>query len=183
MRVFQMAVALLLAACGAGTNAATLNAKPGLWESTSTSKMEGGASPRASDSRLAPDQRARAEQAMALRGDARPSVSVAQQCVSPEMLQKWETFARGEGGNECQRKVIDQSARHVKMTVSCGSGKSIGEMEMTALADDRITGKMAMTMRTDAGERKLSVGLESRWLGADCGKLKPGERRPISSSR
>ncbi len=183
MRLAQITLVLLLAYCAAGSQAAMLKAKPGLWESTTTSKMEGSASPPPDLSKLPPEQRARAEQAMALRAGAGPTTSVAQQCLSPEMLQKWETFAKGEQSDECQSKVIDQSDRHVKMSVSCGSAKSVGEMEMTALSSDRVTGKMAMVMRTDAGERKLNVGFESRWLGADCGKLKPGERRPISSSR
>ena len=183
MRVFPIVVAVLMTVCGAGAHAATLDAKPGLWETTSTSKVEGGASPRASDlSKLAPDQRARAAQAMAQRGDARPAVSVTQQCVSPDMLQKWETFAKGGPSSECQRKVIDQSDRHVKMTVTCAGGKSVGEMEMTALASDRITGKVATRIRTDTSERKVDISFESRWLAADCGKLKPGEGRPISAA-
>ena len=68
-----------------------------------------------------------------------------------------------------------------KMSVSCASGRSVGEMEMTVVSNDRVTGKMALVMRTEAGAQKLNATLESRWLGADCGKLKPGERRPISS--
>jgi hypothetical protein len=183
MQILPIVVAVLVSVCGPGAHAATLNAKAGLWETTSTSKIEGAASTRAPDlSKLAPDQRARAAQAMASRGDGRPAVSVTQQCVSPDMLQKWETFAKGEATRECQRKLIDQSDRHVKMTVSCASGKSVGEMEISVLANDRITGKMGMLMRTDTGERKVDVSFESRWLGADCGKLKPGEGRPISAS-
>jgi hypothetical protein len=180
MRLVHITFALLLACCTAGSQAAAVNAKPGLWESTATAKMEGGVSPRVPDmSKLPKDQRARVEQSMAAREAPRPTIFVAQQCVSTEMLQKWETFAKGE--DDCLRKVIDQSERHVKMSVSCASGRSVGEMEMTVVSNDRVTGKMALVMRSEAGAQKLNATLESRWLGADCGKLKPGERRPISS--
>src|SRR6266567_805079 len=179
--IAQLALAVQLLALAGPSEAAMLDAKPGLWESITTTQIEGGVMPQIPDvSKLTADQRARVEQSMGMRAGARPTTSVARQCVTPEMLEKWETFAKSERGDQCQRSVIDQSSRHVKMNVSCSNGKSTGDMELTATSSDRVTGKMAMVVRTDGGNRKMNVSFESRWLGADCGNLKAGERRAIS---
>jgi hypothetical protein len=181
MMVAQIVLALQLLLSASLSEAAMLDAKPGLWESTTTTQVEGGVMPQIPDvSKLTPEQRARVEKSVGMRAGGRPSVSTVRQCVTAQMLEKWDTFAKSERGDECQRSVLDQSSRHVKMSLSCGNGKSTGDMELTLSGSDRVSGKMAMVMRTDSGNRKINASFDSRWLGADCGNLKPGERRAVS---
>ena len=60
MMIAKLALAVPLLALAGLSQAAMLDAKPGLWESTTTTQIEGGVSPQIPDvSKLTADQRAR----------------------------------------------------------------------------------------------------------------------------
>jgi hypothetical protein len=48
-------------------------------------------------------------------------------------------------------------------------------MDFTAAGTDRVIGKMTLLIRTDRGDNKLNMEMNSRWMSSDCGGLKPGE--------
>jgi hypothetical protein len=72
-----------------------------------------------------------------------------------------------------------QTAQHVRLALVCSGGKSTGEMDFTASGTDRVIGKMTLLMRSDRGDNKLNMELNSRWVSSDCGGLKPGERQQL----
>jgi hypothetical protein len=168
-------VPVLLAGLAA---AAMPNAKPGLWESVTTTTMEQGLPPdMAGLAKMPAEQRRKLEQAMSSKG-AKPTTTSARQCVTPEMIERGDAFASG-GDSSCRRTVIDQSPQRVRLTLVCGDGRSTGEAEFTAAGPDHVTGKITMQTRTDRADIKLDMRVEARRISADCGALKPGERTRV----
>ena len=176
MRVTKMLFVVL----GAGTCivavAAPPNAKPGLWERTVTRQMEGApVAPVADRSKLTPEQRARVEQMMSMRGATAPTTSIVRYCVTPEAAQQWESFSREDGDDaKCERKVEDESARSLKVSLACAGGRQKGTVAFTAVDPDRIRGTITWVRQEESGERKTTVEMDSRWLASDCGGVKPG---------
>jgi uncharacterized protein DUF3617 len=170
-------------ACSAAGTAfcAAPGVKPGLWERTVTRQMDGApVSPVADLTKLPPEQRARIEQMMASRGSTTPSTSVVRYCVTPETVQSWETFAReGREDANCQRTVLDESSRGVKMSIVCAGGKQTGTVEFSAVSPDRVTGTVTTVQKDAGGERKVFVQVDSRWVASECGDVKPGQPSPV----
>ena len=46
-------------------------------------------------------------------------------------------------------------------------------MEFTATTPERMTGTIVMRSQGPSGERTTKIESASRWLGADCGEVKP----------
>jgi hypothetical protein len=126
-------------------------------------------------------RRAKVEQMMAASSDGKPRTSTHRSCVTPEMVQKWDHFTQDDPEKaRCERKVLEQSAGHFRMTSSCDGGKSTGTFEFTASSPESVTGHITMVTRTDSGERKMDIALKSRWLGANCGDLAPGKSARVT---
>ena len=173
------AVVLLIGIAGVAF-AAMPNAKPGLWESTSTAVFEAGLPPNLPNAAKMSDQeKAKMQQSLSPTG-GKPITTVARECMTPEMMEKWDAFTKGQAdASSCRRTVIEQTAQHVRVGLVCGGGKSTGEMDFTAAGTDRVVGKMTLLMRSDRGDTKLNMEMNSRWVSSDCGGLKPGERQQL----
>ena len=171
------------------------DAKPGLWESTTTIEMSGmPAIPQSAMPQLTPDQlakmppaaRQQMEAMMNGRGGA-PRSTTAKSCVTRESLAKAMAFGDANRAN-CTRKIVNSSSSKFEMHFDCEPDK----MKMTMVMDmtvERVdaehvkvsgtfkntgtgpgTGDTARTM-----ESKITVN--SKWLSSDCGDVKPaGEK-------
>jgi hypothetical protein len=181
MRFSTLVTPIVAACCASSALAASLDARPGLWERTATTQMEGTpVAPVADLSKLPPDRRAQIETMMAARTSTTPTASVLRQCVTPEMLKQWDAFSRGERDDSgCARTVIDQSARNIRIAMVCAGGKETGTADFSAASPDRVTGTITMVRQEERGERKVRIDIDTRWLGADCGNVKPGESQPV----
>ena len=167
----------------AGTvSAAMPNAKPGLWESASTTVLEVGLPPNVPNAaKMPPEERAKLERALAP-GGGKPITTSERMCMSKETLDPWDSYGTGQGAAaDCKRTVLQQTPQRLRMALVCGGGKSTGEAEFTAVGSDRVVGKIMMLNKSERGDSKLNVQTESRWVGADCGSLKPGEREALGS--
>jgi len=175
MRKWPLASAIMLLGL-AGIAAATMpNAKPGLWESITTTTIEQGLPPNMPGlAKMPAEQREKLQRSMSPQG-GKPTVNSVRQCVTPEMIERWDAFASGGSDSSCRRTVIDRSAQRVRLNLVCSDGKSTGEAEFSTAGPDRVVGKMKMLTRTDRGETKLDLRVEARWISSECGALKPGE--------
>ena len=174
MRAASLAVVFLGFAWPAA--AAMPNAKPGLWESITTTIIEQGPPPNLPGlAKMPPEERQKLQKSLSPQS-AKPTTSSMRQCVTQEMIERWDTFATGGSDANCRRTVVDQSSQRIRTTMVCGDGRSTGEAEFSAAGPDRIIGKMTMRTKTDRGETKLDLQVEARWISSDCGALKPGER-------
>jgi uncharacterized protein DUF3617 len=180
MRIATWAVVMFVIGAGAAL-AAPPNAKPGLWESTVTRQMEGAPVPPVADGgKLTPEQRARLEQMMALRGTTAPTTSVVRYCVTPDAAQRWESFAHDGGSDaKCERTVQDESAGSLRMSIACAGGERQGTVAFTATDANRIRGTIHWVQRQAGGDRKTTVEIDSRWLSADCGPVRPGAPQQV----
>jgi hypothetical protein len=171
-RALLAALALLIATVPAF--AAMPNARPGLWETSSTLTLES-PPPGIDQAKLSPKERERMAQAQPNAG--KPVTTRDRVCMTADMLDRWEGFAVG-GTGSCQRRVLERTPTRIRFTMACA--QSAGEGEFSAVGSDRVVGNARLTMRNSKGDAKADVKLESRWISADCGGLKPGERQLMS---
>jgi len=169
---------LLLPLIAAAGDFTPLGLKPGLWESTVVTKMSG--SPMANFSaeqrakmdaamaNMPPDQRAKMEAMMG--GTGRPTV--AKYCMTKEALSRAIDFGANDARRHCQYNVVSSSATKQQANIECASehGKFIGNMTFEALSPE--SGRVTMQMSQDGG-MKMEITVNSRYLGADCGDVKP----------
>jgi len=176
MRTATLGVVILACGHAGAALAAPPNAKPGLWESTVTRQMEGTpVAPVADSAKLTPEQRARLEQMMRLRGTTAPTTSIVRYCVTTEAAQRWESFVQESGTDpKCERSVQDESAASLKMSFVCAGGQQQGTAAFTATDANRIRGTISLVRRETGGDRKTTVDIDSRWVSGDCGAVKPG---------
>lgn len=173
-----------LAACAAAAlclPAAAQNLKPGLWEITS--KMQSGsgqmeAAMAKAQQQLAsmpPEQRKMMEEMMAKHGakmgaggpGGGMSVSI---CMTREMVERNELPAHQ--GN-CRTTSQPRTGNTMKMAFSCASPPSSGEGEVTFVSAEAYTQKMVINTTVQGKPEKLSMDGAGKWLGADCGSVKP----------
>ena len=175
MRASRIAIVVGAAGFAGAALGAAPDVKTGLWERTVTRQMEGApVAPMADSAKLTPEQRARLEQMMSLRGTTAPTTSIVRYCITPEAAQRWESFAEDSGADaKCERTVQDESAGALKMTLVCAGGQQ-GTAAFTAVDANRIRGTITWVRQESAGERKTTVAIDSRWVSADCGAVKPG---------
>jgi Protein of unknown function (DUF3617) len=181
MRIAKMGFAIAVAAATISALAAAPNARPGLWERTVIRQMEGAPPPPvATGTKLTPEQRARIEQMMTARGATAPTTSVVRYCITPEAAQRWDSFAQDNGGEgKCERTAQDESAGSLRMSLVCGGGKQQGTVTLTAAEPNRVRGTITWVRHDDGGDRKTTIEIDSRWLSADCGAVKPGAPQQV----
>lgn len=157
--------------------AAMPNAKPGLWETSSTIVMETAPPSSGRDSKMTADERVKMQRSLSPNG-GKPVISSDRMCMTADMLERWDAFASTSSAG-CQRNVVERTAQRVQFRMAC-SGGSTGTAEFSASGPDRIVGKMNMLMRNGSTASKVDIVLESRWISADCGGLRPGQRQVMS---
>lgn len=152
--------------------------KPGLWE---INQKVGGnpemdkamAEMQQQLASMPPAQRKQMEQMMAAQGvklGQGGGVSV-QVCVTPEMAAQQEVPVQKEG--DCTTKVQSRSGNTMKVAFSCKNPPSSGEGTYVFRGDTGYD--MKMLVKTTEGGKPVTTTMEGtgRWLGADCGKVKP----------
>jgi hypothetical protein len=181
VRMFLAAGAVVLlpmASLSFADDVIKFDVKPGLWETTSTSQMEGlnmPAAPQIPPEKLAqmpPAQRAQVEAMLKNRPGA-PRTSTNRSCQTKESL------SRGMGLNNqpnCTQQVVSSSSSKLQVHVECssqGGGKSVGDLII-----DRIDGehaKGAMDMKIASGDKNMTMKMtfDTKFISTDCGDVKP----------
>lgn len=184
-----IAAALAALACSAG--AQTL--KPGLWEVTNQMQTGSGhAGPDMSQMQqqmagMPPEQRRMMEEMMAKQG-VRPapagpnargaagghgrgaggmSVKV---CLTPEMVQKNELPAQQ---GDCQTTQQSRSGNTMKMAFACTNPPSTGEGQVIFKSPEAYSMKMVVSSQVQGKAEKMHMDGAGKWLGPDCGNVKP----------
>lgn len=143
--------------------AQSFDVKTGLWENTITMDM-GGAMPQMDLSGLPPAQRAQMEAMM-----KKSQHQVRQSCVTAEQLQRGMPASE----KDCTYTYTARSASKVAGTVACKSaqGTSRGDFVFEAKSRELSSGTMNIVAAGAPGPSKMTFS--SRWLGSDCGSVKP----------
>ena len=134
--------------------------KPGLWQTTTSVQTAGGLPMSEADlAQLPPEKRAQFEAAMkaAMAESAQPHTFVA--CMTAEQLRRQLAF-NFQDNPGCK---------------TCGgASQRTTTARFQATSPEEITGETQITM-IKAERRLTSRGsIHSKWLGSDCGHVKPG---------
>lgn len=172
------------------------DAKPGLWESTTTIEISG-MPPMPAMPQLTPDQLAKIPEAqrkqveamMAARGGGgSPRITTAKSCVTKESLAKAMAFANDNNQANCTRKIVSSSSSKLELHMECQPDKTnmtmVGDMTVERMDAEHVKGigtfkNTGTSPATGNAPRTMEskIMFSTRWLSADCGDVKPpGEK-------
>ena len=172
MRCFRLAsLGLLLSCHGLCVQAQSAPPiKPGLWEVQSERLVNGqpmhDMAQRMKD--MPPEARARMEAAMKARGGPSGGLKI---CHTKESLDqgRWQ-----EAQTRCKTDFGTRSGSVWKWHSSCGeptASETDGEVTFTSPESYAVKTSTTMTMKGQA--RSTQMTMTARWLGSDCGTVKP----------
>jgi uncharacterized protein DUF3617 len=160
---------LTAAASRAADNPTPLNAKPGLWEVTSTSERSG-MPPIPADAlaKLPPEQRARIE--AQLKGTA--TTTTKQSCFTQEDVGKgfgWNNPATG-----CKQTIVSSTGSKLEAKWECeGAQKGSGTMKIEAPDSSHVNSVIDISMGANGHVMNMHVTTSAKWLANSCGDVKP----------
>jgi hypothetical protein len=154
-----------------------LKIKPGLWEMTIDHQSQGRPPiPQEVLDKMPPEQRARFEATMKKHQDAGPKHDAYKECITQKDLDR-PMFGKEQEEN-CTHEIVKATATHMEMKFQCteeGQTRS-GTTSYDAPDSEHVSG--ATVVHAAAGERAMTVNVHfaGKWLGADCGDVKPHTR-------
>jgi hypothetical protein len=174
--------------------AAVLGLKPGLWETHVTKQVVDGKDMTATINgaaaqlqkmmaNLSPDQRAKMEAMMKEHGAAMASGDGAiRMCVSPEMANRDTAWVDPKG--HCQPVKLIRSGNQASFEINCAeNGNTTTGKGLSTMSGDVVTSQVDMTSHGADGQTHVAhTETEMKFLGADCGALKPPATVPSASS-
>lgn len=181
-RTAALAIATLLVTAVTALPAAAQTMKPGLWEIQN--KMGGsgdqGAKMAAAQAQMQqqmasmpPEQRKMVQDMMAKQGvNMAPGGGggmAVRICVTKEMAARNEAPAQNQG--DCKRETMQRSGNTTKFKFTCANPPSSGEGTVTINNPESYTMNMKMTGGRQPGT--MTMDAQGKWLGSDCGSVKP----------
>lgn len=153
----------------------TPNVKPGLWQTTASVQTAGRLPMSEADlAQLPANTRAQYEAAMksAMADAERPHTFTS--CLTVEQLRKELSF-NFQNNPACKRTVVASSSSRWEMHEECvGEAKRTTIARFRAVNSEEIRGETQITM-TKADRTITSKGnVYSKWLGSNCGAVRPG---------
>lgn len=155
--------------------------KPGLWEVKSQREMDGKSAPDpvAMMKNLPPEVRQRMEATMKQRGvDISGNGGAIKMCMDKNSLDK----GRWQGAQgSCKTDIKTRSADRWTWHAVCSEPPSESDGEAVFKDPENYTVKTTTSLNIMGQPRKTTMAIDAKWLGADCGDLKP-VRPPSSAS-
>ena len=176
MRRSSAFIALLLASAGAF---AQPKLAPGLWEHSFQMKG-GGAEMDAAMAKMQkemaampPEQRKMVEEMMAGRGvkiGSNGTSTTVQVCMTKEQVARDQVPMDGR----CTQQNVQRSGNTMRFKFACtGEHPTSGEGEYTFADDKSYSGRSTIDTTVDGKPQRMEVQNSGKWLGADCGSVKP----------
>ena len=155
--------------------------KPGVWEitnkmQTGSGQMENAmAQMQQQMANMPPDQRKAMEEMMAKQGvkmgAGGPGGGISVKiCMTKEMAERNEVPTQK---GDCKTTSQARSGNTMKMAFVCTNPPSSGEGQVTFASSEAYTMKMAVNTQVNGKPEKITMDGAGKWLGADCGDLKP----------
>jgi hypothetical protein len=162
-------------ALATGAVAATLDVKPGLWEITTQGEASGMPPiPPQVLAQMSPQQR---QQMMAAMRGKMNQPSVSRSCVTQKMLDRGMSFDRPPN-DQCTQTVTGSTSRSLDVKVICTGEqqqKTTGTMHMDATSRESFAGAFNMVSTDGTNTMTMKRTVQGKWLGSDCGNVKPHE--------
>ena len=174
-KILLLTAALALNASGA---ARAQTQAPGLWEHSFKMKSASGemekaqAQMQAQLDAMPPAQRQQMEAMMKSRGVAMGAQgTTAKFCLTKEQAAK-PPEARLTG--DCKPTDIKRSGNTMTYRFACTSPQQlVGEGQLTHVSDKAYTGSANVTTQVKGQAQQMTMDMSGKWLGADCGDIKP----------
>ena len=125
--------------------------------------------------RLTREQRARLEATM--QQSMGPRHGVTKHCVTQADLDKGFEGMSDMGRGQCTRTVTERSATVRAGIFTCtGAEPSSGSYRFEATSAEAVIGRWNATIGDGGKSMNMKAAIQGKWLGADCGDVKPRER-------
>jgi len=170
--------ALLACTLAAALPASAQDIKPGLWEvnnKVSSSSPQAQAAISEVQRHLAsmsPEQRQSMQQMLERNGvqlDIGAGGALqSRMCMTREMIERRE-FPVQQGN--CTQNVTPIADKRLKVAFSCTKPRASGEGEMTV--ESPTSYRARMRIRSDERNETVDMDVNGRWVGADCGSVRP----------
>ena len=179
----RLIVATTFAVVASSPCAQTMGMKAGLWEMRTLKQVMDGKDMQAQMSaaqaqmqqamaNMPPEQRKQMEATMARQGAAMSGGGAHRICISPEMAARDKPMVDPEG--MCEPTKMSRSGNKTSYEFNCKSdGRSMVGKGDSTFAGDTITSRMDMTTSDATGKHTMQTESQMKYLGPDCGKLKP----------
>jgi hypothetical protein len=164
--------------------ASAQNVKPGLWEvsnkmTTASGQLEKAmAEMQKQMAGMPPEQRKMMEDMLSKQGVAVAAGAggaggnlVAKMCLTKDMIAQNQMPIQQLG--DCTSTRGAMAGKTMKMSFTCTKPPSSGEGEITFNSDTSYSMKMKMNSSASGKPETMNVDATGRWLGADCGSIKP----------
>ena len=156
--------------------------KPGLWEISQKPELSADQQAKMAEAQKAmanmpPEQKAMMESMMAKQGVAMNIGSggiTIKSCLSKEQAER-NTPPVTDAKSRCTHDV-KRSGNVIRTHFSCADPAAEGDSEVT-LTGDGFTSKTRITHQRKGKAETISMTGDARWLGSDCGGLKPAEAK------
>ena len=178
MGTTHLVLAALAAAAASTAGAQTL--KPGLWQITHRIEGAGADTSQAmADMRnrmeaMPPEQRKSAQDMLARQGvqmgSGSPGGMTLNVCMTPEMVRRDELPSQR---GDCNSTARARSGNVMRFAFACTNPPSKGEGEVTFMSPEAYLSKVTVTTTVQGQPRQMTSESSGKWLGADCGKVKP----------
>lgn len=175
--IFVAIAALYPFASWAADEFKPLDVKTGLWENTVTNQMSGQLPiPEDALARLTPEQRAKLEEAMKARSSRGPQTTTRKSCVTKDQLNKAMTFDQDKRNN-CKSTLVRSSSSEQDIRMECNESgvQANATVHIQALSSENVKGTVQVTASGGGNKMNSQSSFSAKWLGSDCGNVKPGE--------
>ncbi|HUA59496.1 MAG TPA: DUF3617 domain-containing protein [Verrucomicrobiae bacterium] len=165
-------VAILLPAA---SWAQAFDAKPGLWETTSSTTIGGGAVqiPPEKLAQLPPEQRKMIESM----SQGRTTTNTSKVCLTKESLEKGFTPGQMTGSSNCTQKMTTMTSSKIVVHMECTAQGMIpaasGDVTIERIDSEHAKGTIAIS--SASGRGGMNSTFTTKYIGADCGDVKPTE--------
>lgn len=171
-------IAGLLSAALLPLPATAQTSEPGLWEhritmTSGSGRMEGAMAQMQQElAKMPPEQRKMMEQMMASQGMGMGGgANTVRLCLSKEQAARDEMPT---GDDKCRQTSLTRSGNTVRFAFVCdGKPPTKGEGSYTFQGSKAYSGRTVIDTVVDGKPERIESQVQGRWLGADCGALKP----------
>lgn len=182
MPVPHTALAVFTSALFIALPCSAQNMKPGLWEINNKMQSSNGQLEQAMAmvheqmANMTPQQRKSMEDMMSKNGMQMPTVGAGgsmsvKMCMTREMAAS-NKMPMQEVGN-CTHKRSAVVGNTMKVSFSCSKPDANGDGQVTFNSDKDYSMKMRVTTSASGQPETMNMNATGRWLGADCGDIKP----------
>jgi hypothetical protein len=182
MKARRIAISFATAAvCAmAAQPALAQNFKAGLWETNNkmgngTGKLQAAmAMVQQQMAGMSPEQRGKIEGMMAKQGVVISNDGVlAKVCVTPAMVARQQLPIQQPGKGDCAYQQAPMIGNTLKYSFSCTNPQGSGDGSATFTSPTAYTSATRVTTSATGASETVNIESSGRWLGADCGSVKP----------